>query len=714
MAEKFRQYTAFTVGSMGIFEFLRMPYGLCNAPATFQRLMQNCLGELNLTYALIYLDNVIVFSQTEEEHLTQLWAVFKQFQEHGLKLKPLKCHFLRKEIAFLGYKVSEEGMKPGDDGLKGIAEMAPPVNYTEIWRFLRATRFFRHFIKNYAWIAGPLNNLLEGEASKWKAQPVDLPLEALEAFNTLKMKCMMAPVLAFADFQKPFLLETDTSLCGLGAVLSQQQDDGKYHLVAYASRELKGGKKKYHSLKLEFLALKWAVTDQFKEYLQYKPFTVCTDNNPLTYVMTTPNLDAIWHLWVAALAGYNMTIEYLKGADNKIMDILSWVPQRLDPKAVTVLLNHARTSDIPQTEADDPQVMEENQKIDEEVILWAHQMVRQDKRFRNLMNQDWVDTQMQDPVISEVIRWIQQPKTNKNTLDEFMKARDVPEVNRWFYALRQSDFILKDNLLFLNVTPANSTETMLVFVVPEGKCWAAIDGCHQSAGHQGQDQTLSLMKEQFWWPGMSRALVLAVSNCGHCKQFEAKPQIPGMQPIICTEPMELVHVDYVSMAVTIATQEKPVIKNVLVAVDHFTRYVQAFVTRNQTARTTTRVLYNEYFSVFGFPQRLMSDQGTGFTSKVIEAMCSFPEIEKIRMMPHHPQCNGSAKRVHQTLWRMIGKLDPECCRKWPAHLGSVLIAYNATQSLVTGFSPYYLMFVRRPWLPIDLLFLSGTQSDTHH
>ena len=200
MAEKSRQYTAFTGQSMGIFEFLQLLYGLCNAPTIFKQLMQNCLGELNLTYALIYLDDVIVFSRTEEEHLTQLRAVFERFWEHGLKLKPLKCHFLRKEIAFLGHKVSEEGMKPGDDGLKGIAEMAPPTNYTEIWRFLGATGFFRHFIKNYARIAQPLKDLLEGEASKWKAQPVNLPPEALEVFNILKIKCMMAPVLAFADF----------------------------------------------------------------------------------------------------------------------------------------------------------------------------------------------------------------------------------------------------------------------------------------------------------------------------------------------------------------------------------------------------------------------------------------------------------------------------------------------------------------------------------
>ena len=307
--------------------------------------------------------------------MTQLRAVFKLFQEHSLKLKPSKCHFLRKEIAFLGHKVSAEGMNLGDDGLKGIAEMVPLANYTEVWRFLGTIRFFRHFIKNYACIAKPLNDLLEGEASKLKAQPVELPLEALEAFNILKMKCMTAPVLAFTDFEKPFLLETNASSHGLGAMLSQKQSDDKFHPVAYASQELKGGETKYHSPKLEFLALKWVVTDQFKEYLRYKPFTMRTDNNPLTDVMTTHNLDAIRHWWVAALAGYNMMIEYLKGSDNMVVDVLSCVPQCLDPEAVTMLLNHAWASNIPWAEADDPRVMEEHSKINEDIILCPHQMV---------------------------------------------------------------------------------------------------------------------------------------------------------------------------------------------------------------------------------------------------------------------------------------------------------------------------------------------------
>ena len=144
------QYTAFTVGSMGVYEFLRMPYGLCNAPATFQMLMQNCLGELNLTFALIYLDDVIVHSRTPEDHLTRLQAVFDCFAMHGLKLKPSKCHFFKDTITYLGHEISKDGMLPGDDNVHSIAELAPPSTFTGIRRFLGATGYFRHFIKNYA------------------------------------------------------------------------------------------------------------------------------------------------------------------------------------------------------------------------------------------------------------------------------------------------------------------------------------------------------------------------------------------------------------------------------------------------------------------------------------------------------------------------------------------------------------------------------------
>ena len=704
MAKDSQQYTAFTVGSMGVYEFLRMPYGLCNAPATFQRLMQNCLGELNLTYALIYLDDVIVFSRTKEEHLHHLRVVFGQFLEHGLKLKLSKCHFLQDLITFLGHEMLANGMKPGMANLKAIAEMALPKTYTEIRQFTGMTGFFRRFIKGYAKIAKPLNDLLEGEASKLKSEELELTLEALQAFEDLKKKCMTAPVLVFADFQKPFRLETDASREGLGAVLLQESDDGQYHPVAFASWELKGGEPKYHSSKLEFLALKCSMMEQFWEYLQYQPFTVQMDNNQLTYILTTPNLDAIGHRWVVALAGYNMKLEYLKGSDNKIADTLSRLPsERLDEDAVAELLDYACNSHKPRAETANMNVIEEGEPVDQEVIVRYNQIIKQHKNFRNLANLNLVESQRRDPVIPTIINWVKRPKGDKRMLAECL-AGVASEYEKRYYVAQQKEFTIQDNLLYLQATPTNSQDSAPVFVVPERDRQAAIDGCHCSTRHQGRDRTLSLMKECFWWPGISQALLKSVANCGRCIQYEAKGQLPLMQPIICTEPLELVHIDYVGMEVTVATDRKPVVKNVLVVIDHFTRYVQAFVMKNHTARTTALLLYNNYFSVFGFPQRLMSDQETEFCGKVIAAMCSLLGTEKIRTTPYHPQTNGSAKRVHQALHRMIGKLDPEKRQKWPAHIGSIIIAYNSTRSLVTGYSLYYLMFRRRPRLPIDLLF----------
>ena len=187
-----------------MYKFLRMPFGLCNAPATFQCLMQNCLGELNLTYALIYLDDIIIFSDTEKEHVKHLTAVFKCFREHGLKLKPSKCEFFKEEINYLGNRVSADGMKLGTDNLDGIAAMAPPMTATGIRRFLGATGFYRRFIKGYARIAQPLNDLISDENSKLKSETVKLTVAALRAFHQLKIRCITAPILAFADFLEAF------------------------------------------------------------------------------------------------------------------------------------------------------------------------------------------------------------------------------------------------------------------------------------------------------------------------------------------------------------------------------------------------------------------------------------------------------------------------------------------------------------------------------
>ena len=191
-----------------------------------------------------------------------------------------------------------------------------------------------------------------------------------------------------------------------------------------------------------------------------------TDNNPLTYILTTPNLDVLGHHWVAALAGYNMKLEYLKGSKNKVADALSHVStQKLDKETVTELLNYAQSGSITQAEMANIHVIKEGECIDQEVIVRYTQIVKQHKNFRNLANQDWVKVQSGDPIIPQVIKWIQWPREDHRKLEEYL-ARVASDYEKCFYAARQKEFTLQDNLLYLQVTPSNSQDTVPVFIVP--------------------------------------------------------------------------------------------------------------------------------------------------------------------------------------------------------------------------------------------------------
>ena len=212
-----------------------------------------------------------------------------------------------------------------------VEEFPMSETFIQVHMFCGLAWHYRCFIKGFIHIVRPLYNVLGKEV---KMGPVQLPPKVWEAVRILKDKIQSTPVLVFLDFDKPFLLETDASKEGLGAVLSQKQDDGCYHPITFGSHSLMPSEENYHSSKLEFLALKWCVTEHFKEYLTYVLLVVWTDNNPLMYILTTPNLNATGHRWVGTLASFKFTLEYQKGADNGVADALSWVPTHHDHKIV--------------------------------------------------------------------------------------------------------------------------------------------------------------------------------------------------------------------------------------------------------------------------------------------------------------------------------------------------------------------------------------------
>ena len=646
-------------------------------------------------------------------------VIFDRFREHGLKLKPSKCEVFKTEINYLAHHVSKEGVLPSKKNLEAIAQCPPSDTYTKVKSFVGLVGHYRHFVKGFANIAAPLYDLTSGENKDKKSEHLDLPPKAREAFGRLKAACLQAPILAFPDFNKTFLLEMDALGKGLGAVLLQKQSDGCYHPIAYASLIMSETEQRYHSNKQEFLALKWAVTNQFHEYLSpygknRNEFVVRTDNNPLTYIFSSANLDAAGQRWVAQLASYNFALEYQKGKDNTVADFLSRLDDRLPVGEVQDYLNRIPYPGVkavldnaitPLTDRAEQGIRPnpDHQEVGQEATVGVRPA-----RLATTNITDWKLEQQEDPVLYQVVK---HRKASQETFREALqKVTDRKAVSA--YAKSKDQLILKNDLLYRQSKQGPAEETVLQFVVPQIHRNVALNGCHHEAAHQGQSRSLSLMQERFWWPGMARNLRNRIRKCGRCRKFEAAPPVAPLKPLACSGPGELLHVDFTSIEETVPLRQEPVIRNVMVMQDHFSKYVVVYAVKDQTARTAAETLRNGYFGLFGAPAYLVSDQGKAFMGHLISNLCELYGVQKLRTSPYHAQTNGQVERMNQTIIQMIGKLEQDKKARWLEHLPEMLAAYNGTRSAVTGYSPYFLLFGRKSRMPVDCLFL--TLRDSPH
>ena len=284
--------TAFHAGSSGFYEFTRMPFGLSNVGASFCHLMEMCLGDQQYLRLLFYLDDICIFSSSIDEMLNRVEMVLKCLQDFNLKIKPKKSFFFQSKVLFLGHMLSKEGISPNPEKVQKVKDWPVPSNAKEVHSFLGLASYYRQFIPQFAKWANPLHNLIHPIAMKKTCARIRLPpLQQnlppfewtqvhQESFDRLKLALTSAPVLAYPDYNKPFLLEMDASLKGLGAVLSQEDNDGNMRVISYASRTLKPYEKSMRNYSSAKLELKWSVCEKFRDYLIGSKFTVLTDNNP--------------------------------------------------------------------------------------------------------------------------------------------------------------------------------------------------------------------------------------------------------------------------------------------------------------------------------------------------------------------------------------------------------------------------------------------------
>ena len=690
ITEEHKERTAFTVGPLGFFEYNRMPFGLSNSPATYQRLMEECLGDYNMTICVIYLDDLIVFADTFEEHLERLDMILARLKQCNLKLSPEKCIFIQEKVNFLGHVVSSQGIETDPAKIEKIKNWPTPCNSDELRSFLAFAGYYRRFIRDFSKITRPLTDLLpptpKKKGQKLKEEFVWTEKEE-NIFTNLKTILSTPPILAYPDFNLPFELHIDASAKGLGAVLYQEQQNQK-KVIAYASRSLSKAEKNYSAFKLEFLALKWAITEKFSDYLTLAHFTVLTDNNPLTYVLTSAKLDATGHRWASALGEYSFDIFYRPGLKNADADIMSRYPfdktqekmEAIDRDTIKAIC-HALFP-IPYIET----LPCYNIDIVEATDIPGQSLALKEVReIRRMQRQDQLIEKWRKAVIDKQI-----PNNVWSSDDLTMKKQF-------------KNFQMKRGLLFRTIIEDNTEIQQLV--VPEQCRKEILQGLHDNVGHPGKERTLKLLRQRFYWPKMSSSVDDWVTDCNRC--LRRKSSTNERAPLVnvnTTYPLELVCFDYLTIE-----PSKGGISNILIITDHFTKYAVAIPTKNQTAKTTAEAFYNNFILNYGIPTRLHSDQGANFESEIIKELCTIMNMKKSHTTPYHPQGNAGPERFNRTLLDMLGTLENDQKSDWKKYVSSLVFYYNSTPHETTKLSPYELMYGRKPKLPIDIQFEEITE-----
>ena len=693
--ESHKERTAFTAGPLGFWHYRKMPFGLCNSPATFQRMMERVLEGLNLRICLVYLDDVIIFGETIDQLRDRLDQVLYRISTCGLKLRPNKCEFFQRRLKYLGHIVTSEGVECDPSMLETVANWEVPKDVKQLQSFLGFSNFFRRFIAGFAKIAQPLTKLLGSDKrrkSKTKSvlqakqkEPVEWKWEDEQklAFDKLKEALTSPPLLTYADWNRPFIVRTDASIDGLGAVLCQDVGDkAGPKVIAYASRSLKPAEKNYSAYKLEFLAMYWAITKKFSHYLHGREFTVTTDHNPLTYVLSSAKLDAAGHRWLAELSSsYRFNIIYKPGRANIDADLLS------------------RKGTIEITEDEVKAAAQAHLEDDEEwhgLICCLPAVLEEcsDSVYPETANCNMVN--MQDMIHEEVDWAVEQDKDAaihrvKQLLDEGNSSHQYShEVSRFMRERKR--LVIEDRVLL-------RTGLHKRIVVPKHLKGKILNFAHDKMGHQGRERTTSILCERFFWPGVTKDTDNYIKQCERC--VRAKPLIPHrapLKPITSSEPMELVCMDYLKLE-----SSKGGYSNILLITDHFTRYALAIATTSQSAAITAKHLLENFIYKFGMPRRLLSDQGGSFEARVIQELCKSHGIVKTRTSPYHPETDGATERMNRSLLNMLRTLETYKKADWKQHLSRLIHAYNSTKHASTGYSPHYIMFGHHPRLPIDAL-----------
>lgn len=644
ISEESKHLTSFVTPD-GQYEFNRMPFGLANAPAVFQRMMNRVLGSARYTKATAYLDDILIYGKTIDECLERLEDVLRLLDNANLTLNLSKCEFLLDKIDYLGYEISSAGIRPGDRKIQSVADFPVPTNIHSVRQFLGLVGYFRKFILNFAQIAHPLTRLLKKDA-KWSWSVAEE-----SAFQTLKQKLTSRPILAIYDPEAETELHTDASKVGVGGILMQKaQNSNSFKPVAYYSRQTSPEEKNFHAYELETLAVVGSLK-KFRVYLLGKAFKIVTDCSALRSTFSKRDIIPRIARWWLLLQEFNCNVEYRSGSKMAHVDALSRNPVTTDSPS-------SSSCNI----SDDcfPCVMSITSGSDD----WLHTLQLGDSELRRI----------------------------RDILSSNMDADGLKYI--------KDNYIIKDNKLYRIL---DGDASNIRWVVPKGARWQICRLNHDDLGHFGIEKTLERIKSSYWFPNMSKFVKKYVGACLECAY--AKKSVNNkegqLHPIEKVDiPFHTVHIDHLGPFV----RSKRGNSYLLVVVDSFTKFALVKPVKNTKTETAIRIL-NDIFYTFRVPDRLISDRGSCFTSHAFKRYCTEKGLKHILNAVASPRSNGQVERYNRTILDSLKALGLNSNEKnWDDDVGKVQWGLNNTRQKTTGRTPSEVMFGTSMNVEIDPRF----------
>lgn len=681
--------TAFSTNH-GHWEFLRMPFGLRNAPATFQRLMDLILRDLLYNTCLVYLDDIIVYSTSLEEHIEKLRNVFQRLREHNLKVQPLKSEFLKKHVEYLGHELTPNGVTPNQRKVQDILNFPVPKTEKEIRSFLGLTGYYRRFIDNYAKITKPLTKCLKKKAK------IIINDDFIKAVDKLKELITNEPILKYPDFEQPFILTTDASDFALGAVLSQNEENIEKP-VAYASRTLSNTETKYSTTEKELLAIVWACK-HFRPYLYGRKFVIYTDHKPLTWLMSLKDPNSRLTRWRLKLAEYNFEIKYKQGSINSNADALSRIKinftedDSIVPQIGSVIINQP---EVENAETQTQHSQEDNLHpgipiINDVINKKAHQIYF---KLHNRLDSVIEKSEDGNKIIEVSLYTSQRPA---NALRKFIKEHMKPGIQ--YYGFFYAEELYKDMVKILtkefnsNIRLTRCTE-IVEKVTDKDRQIEIIKDYHEGqTNHRGITETMMHISRKYWWKNIMSDIRYFVNNCSICKagKYERHPNKPPMLlPPIAMRPLTHIFCDVVEIEG----------KQYLSIVDGFSRFAVAKRLKDKNSSTVTSKILS-FFSQYGVPLEITTDSGKEFA--LLKELVKLYNIKVNFTTPYNPCSHGIVERFHSTLREHCRLLTEQHKNKLPHEdkMKLAVLAYNNSIQSDTKLTPHEILFGHIETVPL--------------